>query len=199
MLARSRSARAPRAIALAAASAALIPALLIGCSRGRGADAAAGEQAPSPTKQPTLEVGGLFEPLSPEELARYQPDVRLGARWHEGYLWVTIRNQTDRPLRVHPANFGVSVRHKELYRVTRDRVRSQFPVGALEPKAMASGRFRFLDLGDLTGEYCFFNHPDVRPSRCAILAGPPTLGPKPTPDRADPKGRPQESPQQESR
>ncbi|HUT23196.1 MAG TPA: hypothetical protein VM492_02510 [Sumerlaeia bacterium] len=199
MLAGSRSARAPRAIALVAAFATLIPALLAGCSRGKRADAAVGEQAPSPTKEPTLEVGSLFESLSAEELALYQPDVRLGARWHDGFLWVSIRNETDRPLRVHPANFGVSVRHKELYRVTRDRVRSQFPISVLEPNAMASGRFRFLDLGDLAGEFCFFNHPDVRPSRCTILASPPILGSRQSPQRADSKDPPQESRRQEGR
>lgn len=125
-----------------------------------------------------VEVGeSLSESHSAEFVKRYQPDVRLIARWQRdrdagksgGRLWVSVTNRSDKTFQVRAGDFAVITKDRAVHRVTPAEVLAQFPASDLAPGASASGTLLFRNLGNLTGEKCVFNHsPEVRPSVCVI-------------------------------
>ena len=136
--------------------------LAAGCSGGK-------KPSGAPSKTAAITEEGLFDPMTPRELERWQPDVRLAAWWDNGQVCVVIRNRTNQDLAVRYANFGVLGNRKE-YPVRMEDVRVLFPDTVLHSGEMATGRFQFYKLGDLTGAHLVFHHSKTQPSRCVIRA-----------------------------
>ena len=132
-----------------------------------------------------IDVGErLLDPLSPEEIERYQPDIRMGALWAGDHVTATILNRAGKSVEVGPRNFAI-IKGRTLRPATSAGNRAEFPVSVLPPGAAASGRFFFPAFGDLTGSYLVFNHPDVRPSRCRIRPQPPQPEARPSESRSE--------------
>jgi len=106
---------------------------------------------------------GDFPEMSPEELEKYQPDMRMSARWENGWVWVQVRNRSGKQLAINEANFAAIVDGK-LFRVKPGDAEIFFPRILLRPGEMATGRFRFFELGDLAGQKFVFNHTSACPS-----------------------------------
>jgi hypothetical protein len=126
-----------------------------------------------------LEVGlGATSTVNPEQVNRNQPDIRMTAFWGEGAVQVQIQNRTTKRLEVGPANFAVIIPtsktggKRRLIPVEPGKVVLDFPVTQLDPNGVASGRFRFRELGNLQGCNLVFKNDDksIRPSVCRIEA-----------------------------
>jgi hypothetical protein len=152
-------------------------AILMAACAGRSRTGA-GEEKKISAPPVEVRVGeSVFEPLPEGFTKRYQPDVRLAARWENDRLSVALSNQTTRTLTVSAANLGVLV-NGQLIRITPENAVAQFPASVLAPGEGATGAVRFREsLGDLKGQRCVFHHPLARPSLC-IIRGP---APKPIP------------------
>ncbi len=146
-----------------------------------------------------LEVGlEAAASVSPEQVNRTQPDIRMTAFWDEGAVQVQIQNRTNKRLEVGSANFAVIIPtsktggQRRLIPVEPGKVVLDFPVTKLDPNGVASGRFRFRELGNLQGCNLVFKSDDksVRPSVCRIevkkasTADTPTDAPTDTPTDA---------------
>lgn len=169
----------PRAAGLALCLGAAL--LAAGCSGGK-------KPSGAPSKTAAITEEGLFDPMTPRELERWQPDVRLAAWWDNGQVCVIIRNRTNQDLAVRYANFGV-LGNNRVYPVRMEDVRVLFPDAVLHSGEMATGRFQFYKLGDLTDAHLVFQHSMTRASRCVIRASrapggeaepPPPSGAEPT-------------------
>jgi hypothetical protein len=114
-----------------------------------------------------IDLEGVFEPMNPEAMTRFQPDVRMGAVWKDGWVIITIRNRTPRELPVNYTNFGVNYKGR-LYRANPADVNAQFPRTILKPGEMASGRLLWRELGNLTGCYFVFHHSNARASQAKV-------------------------------
>ena len=136
--------------------------LAAGCSGGK-------KPSGAPSKTAAITEEGLFDPMTPRELERWQPDVRLAAWWDNGQVCVIIRNRTNQDLAVRYANFGV-LGNNRVYPVRMEDVRVLFPDAVLHSGEMATGRFQFYKLGDLTDAHLVFQHSMTRASRCVIRA-----------------------------
>jgi len=130
-------------------------------------------------EDPAVEVGvGSAAATNEEHINRNQPDVRMAAVWEDGSVHVQIQNRTTKRLEVGPANFALIVPTsktggtRSLIPVEPGKVVLDFPVTQLDPKGLASGRFRFRELGNLEGFNLVFKSDDksVRPSVCRIEA-----------------------------
>jgi hypothetical protein len=137
--------------------------LCAGCSNASKQIAAGLPEATAITEE------GLFDPMTPQELERWQPDVRLAAWWENGEVCVVVRNRTNQDLPVSYVNFGLLVNHQP-QRVTMENARVLFPDTVLHAGEMATGRFQFFKSDNLTGTPLVFKHSKVRPSRCVIRA-----------------------------
>jgi len=155
--------------------------LAAGCSGGK-------KPSGAPSKTAAITEEGLFDPMTPRELERWQPDVRLAAWWDNGQVCVIVRNRTNQDLAVRYANFGV-LGNNRVYPVRMEDVRVLFPDAVLHSGEMATGRFQFYKLGDLTDAHLVFQHSMTRASRCVIRASrapggeaepPPPSGAEPT-------------------
>ena len=169
----------PRAAGLALCLGAAL--LAAGCSGGK-------KPSGAPSKTAAITEEGLFDPMTPRELERWQPDVRLAAWWDNGQVCVIVRNRTNQDLAVRYANFGV-LGNNRVYPVRMEDVRVLFPDAVLHSGEMATGRFQFYKLGDLTDAHLVFQHSMTRASRCVIRASrapggeaepPPPSGAEPT-------------------
>lgn len=130
-------------------------------------------------EDPAVEVGvGSAAATNEEHISRNQPDIRMAAVWEDGSVHVQIQNRTTKRLEVGPANFAVIVPtsktggKRSLIPVEPGKVVLDFPVTQLDPGGLASGRFRFRELGSLQGCNLVFKSDDksVRPSVCRIEA-----------------------------
>ncbi len=124
-----------------------------------------------------LEVGlGASASANTELLNRYQPDVRMTAFWEEGAVRVQVQNRTNKRIEVGPDMFAVIIPtsktggQRRPIPVEPGKVGLDFPVTQLDPDGVASGQFRFRELGNLEGCNLAFksNDPTVRPSVCRI-------------------------------
>lgn len=123
---------------------------------------------PAPRQEVRVDIReDIARPLTPEQIARYQPDVRLAASFDGAVLTVRVLNRSGRALLVGPSNFGLIVGRK-VHPFNSPDVQARFPEAMLQKDTAASGQFLLKGHGDLTGRYLAFDHPAVRPSRCRI-------------------------------
>lgn len=110
--------------------------------------------------------------ISPEDLERYQPDLRMVAYWTAGRVEVRVKNRSGRAINLGPDNFAVIAPSAgaRIVPFKTDQAKAMFPTTVLADNIEASGWFQFRQLGNLEGGFLIFNHSDpaVRPSRCRI-------------------------------
>ncbi|HBF34558.1 TPA: hypothetical protein DDW35_08335 [Candidatus Sumerlaeota bacterium] len=143
--------------------------LTAGCSKQQQKDATtASATAATSAKAKLVKEDADFEQMSASDMAKYQRDVRLSARYENGAVRVNVRNMTQGDIGIQFSNFALLLpTQKTTIEATPG---SGFPKTVLKPGEFATGLISFSEVNNPVGAYCVFHHSSVQASRCTVRA-----------------------------